>query len=252
MTSATLERTALRLADLIVRGWTVDLARLHGECHNHWYRLPHIENAEASEAWQEDKAYEMSGAKVAYSRAELLDRRWPAKFIPQYLGAPAATHDIASGHEKAIHIWHGRDVARVEASGEFQAAVEKYWKRSKAVLHSKADREVAAEEAADAAAAKLRVSIPFDDIDTLEEAALAHRNARETDPREIVRDLSDVPQRTIDRWVRNYVRHECTAYTEVLTELCEEYTSVRTLPATFASYATKHTDPLIDEALARL
>lgn len=247
-----LDQTPLRLADLKERGWTQDLARLHGVVHNHWYRLGQIEQAEASEAWRRDKEHAQTGVKVAFTRNELVERGWPAPLIREYLGAPASTHDISSGHERLIHIWRGQDVTRVEADEAFQERRALFWERSDAKKETLADRALQADEAAEMAAASLQVEIPFDDIDNLEEAARLHRNSR-NDPFDSVAHLYEVPQSTIDRWVRSYVRHECTDYNNELERLRDEFPTVRdTLPDTLTRYATRYTEELIDEALANL
>jgi hypothetical protein len=219
------------------------------------YDASRIDETEASSEFADDREYEQAGKKLTYTHTELLKSGWTDTLIARHLGEAPARYSAAPG-ARPMRIWRGRDVAVAEADPAFHAAQVDASRRSASSLRGRADRKATAQQAREHAAVEvvqgLRIDIPHGSADELEQAALDYANERVDDPDDMVGDLSDVPQATIDEWVRTYVTHECTDYDRELGALEARFEVAGAASTALAAAATQHLHPRIDDAVAQL
>ena len=114
----------VRFSALEARGWTRDLADLHGDRiarPNRYYDGDVASEIERTPEWQEDAARAARSDPVAFGRADLKRRGWSETMIAQQLGDPDAAGPASGGRVK--HLWRAQRVEEAErAAGWANAA----------------------------------------------------------------------------------------------------------------------------------
>lgn len=245
----------VRFAELEARGWTREIAQLHGLApRHHWWVLADALAIESTPLWREHRDAAAAGEKLSWSKTELIDAGWTEGLIAEYLGDPHLTVNVGRGRVR--HIWMADQVARAESNPAWQAAAAKVAAarpaRSKASKDAAALRAEPVLEAAREAAAHLTITLP--ESLTLAEArrvsieSAASWLASKGRPLDVAK-LTDEQR---ERMLRNWFRHELTNYDALLRGLNAQFRGVPGVVEMYEGIVRPAVDSIVEEAISGL
>lgn len=245
----------VRFAELEARGWTREIAQLHGLApRHHWWVLADALAIEATPLWQAHRDAAAAGEKLSWSKTELIEAGWTEGLIAEHLGDPHLTVNIGRGRVR--HIWLPDQVARAESSPVWQAAAAKVAAsrpaRSKASKDAAAVRAEPVLEAAREAASRLTITVP-DDLTLIEARRRAIDSAAswlasKGRPLEVAK-LTDEQR---ERMLRNWFRHELTNYDSLLRGLNAQFRGIPGVVEMYEGIIRPAADAIVEEAISLL
>lgn len=161
-------------------------------------------------------------AKVMLTTNQIVARGWTASMTKRFLPEPDKTR--INPHYRSgppIKLWLPSTVEALERRDDVRAAIAK----ALAERPARQDGARKAVETKEALTLKLvsavQITVTRIDLDALRKLAIEHRNhyrahAIETGLTDYVVNPDDA---TATRWMRNFVRHNCTLYDEIIDDL---------------------------------
>jgi hypothetical protein len=245
----------VRFADLEARGWTREIAQLHGLApRHHWWVLADAIAIEATPSWQAHRDAAAAGEKLSWSKTELIEAGWTDGLIAEHLGDPQLTVNIGRGRVR--HIWMADRVADAESNPAWQAAAAKVAAsrpaRSKASKEAAAVRAEPVLEAAHQAAAELSITVP--DGLTLEQARRRSIESAATWLASKGRplDVAKLTDEQRERMLRNWFRHELTNYDGLLRGLNARFRGIPGVVEMYEGIVRPAADAIVEEAISSL
>lgn len=212
----------LRMAKLIERGWTKELVSLYlppfHEC-NGLYPLSDVEKIEHTPEWKADRSSSAAGEHISLSKADLKSRGWSLSMMEKLLGEPDFI--IRLRQRRVMHKYRVSRITEAEHGEVFQELKKSAATRSargKAVTDKRAE---AVRTAVHKMSEQLKVSPP-PTLNALRKLAL---DAQQEwyDGGEQGYSVEGVDHATVDRWCRNYLRHNCSNYEDLLERIEYEF-----------------------------
>ncbi len=214
--------TKLRRAKLIERGWTDELVSLYLQpfhlCHG-LHPVSDVERIERGAEWKADRAASEDMECISISKTDLKSRGWSLSMMEKLLVEPDFV--IQLRQNRIMHKYRMSRVVAAESSDMFQDLKKATAARSVRGKAVSAKRAEAVRAAATELSEKLRVSPP-PTFNALKKLALDARQEwyDETDQ---WRSVNGADGETVDRWCRNYLRHECSNYDDLLEQIEYEF-----------------------------
>ncbi len=170
---------------------------------------------ESTAEWQHDAVRARDGRPILLTRDQLRERGWTPTMITRLVGDPHRVIPLNTSGTRVIHKFRADVIEAAENTDEFARRVAQAARRSAAGKEASARRAAEVRAAAVARAERLSVTPPAT-WSRLRDRALRRHGIHHLD--------SDGPDPdTIDRWCRNYLRHECSNYDALLRSLTAEY-----------------------------
>lgn len=239
----------VRFSVLEERGWDSDLRRLYLPDQYGWFVLDCALAAESTPEWQRDAERVAEGRALLYTRNDLKERGWSVSMIRSLLGEPRVVAELNQSGTRVLHLYHALDVEAAEAEDGFVERRRKAARRSAAGRAATAGRAAEVRRVAAARAAELVVTPP-ESLEQLEASAIAHQNRLYDLRGELHRDPFSADRETIDRWCRNYLRHQCSAYDRLLDELTNKFAGVPGVTDIYDEIVRPRIDALVDRSMA--
>lgn len=241
----------VRFSELESRGWRRDLAHIHDlESNNNWWDLDRAIQVEQTVEWQEDTARLANNMAVTYTRLDLKNRGWTEAMIRDFLGGPHATRPLNRSGTHFQYLWRATIVEEIEADENFQERMSAAAKRS-AVGHDAADaRTVRVRTAVRKRAERLTIDPP-QSLEELRENAVKSRQSW-YNASSYGGDAGMADDATVDRWCRNYLRHNCSNYDSLLHEVTSEFRGIPGVRDVYDEIIRPHIDELVDDTITEL
>lgn len=243
----------VRSPELEARGWTPELRKARLRPHGNTYLRAEVQAVQRTRTWKEDSARAAAGKPVYWTSADLRKRGWTAAMIRDLIGEPHWVQDLGSRGTriKIRHHYRVAVVERAEADEGFRARLDAAAKRSArgAAVADRRREELLA--AVRDQATRLRVTPPAT-LDKLEERALTRQQQHYIATEQFDRTAHDADPQTIERWCRNYLRHNCSNYDQLLREIERRFAGIPGISTVYEDIVRPRIDELVNDAFRRL
>lgn len=242
----------VRTAFLEGRGWTRDLRRKYlRDITGGGYSLAEAEGIEQTEEWKIDARRAADDHPILFSRQDLKERGWTPTMVKQFLGGPDLITSLNSSGTRVFHQFFAERVEQAEQSEEFSKRHEAAAARSQC---GKAITDQQAEEVKATVRQWVQnLSIhPPRSLGVLKEEAIAHQDRLYDQREQWDYSAADADPETIDRWCRNYLRHQCTNYDKLLDRAMRQFAGVPGVRAIYQEVVRPHVDEQVSETMRHL
>jgi hypothetical protein len=183
------------------------------------------------------------------SRAELRERGWTDSLIRRYLGEPDRIIKLTSW--RTMHVWDPARVESAEATSKWNDDVARAAQRSRRATQVSNRRAIEVRAEAAKRARQLRVRSPRS-VAELRRRAIRARQDWYTATDQWDRNAYDADDKTVERWCRNYLRHECSNYKSLLDDLERDFRGVPGVRSIYETIVRPMADQRVDEVYRRL
>lgn len=216
-------------------------------CHG-LHLVSDVERIERSAEWKADRAASENMEYISISKTDLKSRGWSLSMIDKLLGPPDFI--IQLRQNRVMHKYRMSRVMDAESSEVFQDLKKAAAARSVRGKAVSAKREEAVRAAATKLSEKLHVSPP-PTFNALKRLALDARQEWYDDTGQW-RSVDGADDATVDRWCRNYLRHTCSNYEDLLEQLEYEFRGQPGVRDLYADIVRPVIDRKVNDAIRSL
>lgn len=213
----------IRVSKLYSRGWDRDMLSFHWPepLRSSWCEIDTARKLERCKAVAEDRERVKQGLPSGYRTRDLQDRGWAKTMIRDFLGEPDAVVTLNSRGDRVMYLFRAARVEAAESREDFQSRRHKAAKRSAASRSVSEERREATLADARERASRIKIlrGTPTNWGTLLDRALRSkqkHYDQMMYECDHEPRSAYGADDETIQRWVRNYLRHRCTNYDALL------------------------------------
>lgn len=219
-----------------------------------WYDLDEARKIERRVGWKRDATFAATGQPVLVTREDLKHRGWTKGMVDTFLGSPDAIVALNSSGTRTLHLFRNQRAQEAEQTEEYQARARVAEARSQKSREAAQRRADEVRRAVESRAGHLRVRIPrgVKTLADLRQKALRSRDEFYMDRGDYSADPYEADQETVNRWTRNYLRHECSNYEEMLYQVSAEFRGVPGVQDMYHEVIRPIIDQRVEEAIRSL